>query len=68
MFARFVSRIEIASLPANPHREAAGVDDFADQAAGYAENAGRLEALERSSDRLTAKTGRCLQDRIRRRA
>jgi hypothetical protein len=55
-------------LAANHEREAASVDDFAEQAARYAENAGRLEALERSSDGLTAKTGRCLQDRVRRRA
>jgi hypothetical protein len=41
---------------------------FADQAAGYAENAGRLEALQRVRDGLAAKTSCCLQDRVRWRA
>ena len=49
-------------------REAAGVDHFADQASRYAENAGRLEPLERVRDRLTAKPCGRLQDRVRRRA
>ena len=52
-----MDRIEIARLPRDHH----AVDDFADQAAGDLEQSGRLEALERSSDGLTAKPGRSLQ-------
>jgi hypothetical protein len=54
MFGRCKDGIEVAPLPANHH----AVDNFADQAPRYAKDAGRLEALERSSDGLTAEA-RC---------